>query len=303
MTQALPPVPDALPPYLTVKQAAEYLHLNEKKIYALIQEGRIPATRASGKWLFPRRLLDDWLVETAHGGALSDRLVVCGSDDPLLAHALGILSAEVGAEALVAYCQAGTRGGLAQLARRRASVATIHWGTSAEAPRSHGALVQEYPGHEQWVIMQMALREQGIMLGERLAGVTAAAELWPRELRWVARQAGAGSQHFLARTLPPGLQLRTAALAHTERQAAFLVRSGAADCAPGTRAAAGEFGLGFLALDQEAFDFVLPRPIYFRHLFQRLLALLRGPAVVQLAEQLGGYDLSTTGHLRPGSAV
>ena len=84
--------------YLTVKQVAEYLQLNEKKIYALVQEGRIPATRATGKWLFPKQLVDDWLIETAHGGALSDRLVIGGSDDPLLAYAIGLLAGELGAD-------------------------------------------------------------------------------------------------------------------------------------------------------------------------------------------------------------
>lgn len=285
-------------PYLTVKQAADYLHVNEKKIYALIQEGRIPATRATGKWLFPRRLLDEWLVETAHGGALADRLVMCGSDDPLLAHALGILAAEVGDTALIAYCQSGTRGGLAQLARRRASVATIHWGDVAQAPRSHWALVREYPGHDEWVIVQMALRDQGVMLGPRAAACGDAGAVFKAGLKWVLRQQGAGSQRYLTETLGRLGPLEAVATAYTERQAAFWVREGAADCAPGTRAAAGEFGLAFLPLGQEAFDFVLPRPIYFRHLFQRLVAVLTSPSVLEMAERLGGYDLSALGRLR-----
>ncbi|PVV27107.1 MAG: hypothetical protein B6D79_04100, partial [gamma proteobacterium symbiont of Ctena orbiculata] len=34
---------------MNVKQVAEYLHLNEKKIYALVNEERIPATKITGK--------------------------------------------------------------------------------------------------------------------------------------------------------------------------------------------------------------------------------------------------------------
>ena len=49
-------------PYLTAREAAAYLHLNEKTLYALIQDGGIPATKVTGKWLFPRALLDDWLL-------------------------------------------------------------------------------------------------------------------------------------------------------------------------------------------------------------------------------------------------
>ena len=31
--------------FMSVKQIAEYLHLNEKKVYALVNEGKIPATK------------------------------------------------------------------------------------------------------------------------------------------------------------------------------------------------------------------------------------------------------------------
>jgi excisionase family DNA binding protein len=288
---------DAVPTYLTVRQAAAYLHLNEKKIYALIQEGAIPATRATGKWLFPKSLLDAWLFESAHGGALADRLVVAGSDDPLLAHAVSLLAAEVGREALVAYCPGGTRFGLAQLAARRASAASIHWGPAAEAPRMHPALTAEYAGHETWVIVQLAHREQGVMLRPGLTVVETSADLANPGLRWIRRQAGAGSQHFFERVarLAPAAPVAEAA---TERQAAFLLRQGAADCAPGARSAAGEFGLGFVTLGQEAFDLVVPRAIYFRALFQQLLRTLAGAPSRELAQRLGGYDLGPLGSLR-----
>ncbi|MCZ6575092.1 MAG: helix-turn-helix domain-containing protein, partial [Gammaproteobacteria bacterium] len=47
--------------FLSVKQVAEYLHLNEKKVYTLVGEGKIPATKVTGKWLFPRHLIDQWM--------------------------------------------------------------------------------------------------------------------------------------------------------------------------------------------------------------------------------------------------
>ena len=51
------------PRFMTVKQAAAYLQVNEKKIYALVREGKIPASKLTGKWLFPRDLVDQWLLE------------------------------------------------------------------------------------------------------------------------------------------------------------------------------------------------------------------------------------------------
>ena len=281
--------------YLTVRQAAEYLHLNEKTLYALIQEGQIPATRATGKWLFPRVLLDQWLLETAHGGALSDRLIVAGSDDPLLAHAIARLAAEIGAEGLIAYCPGGTRHGLEKLAQRQASVATIHWGAAEAAANSHARLIAEYPGNGHWVVVQMALREQGVMLRPGLTGF----DLRDPALRWAMRRPGSGSHAFFE-TLAgcDTVKFAVAQQAINERDAAFLVRNGVADCAPGTRSAAGEFGLPFVALGHECFDFVLPRQVYFRKLFQQLLNVMASAPLRALAAQLGGYDLGPLGRLR-----
>jgi excisionase family DNA binding protein len=38
----------------TSKEVADYLRLNEKQIYRLLREKKIPATRVTGKWLFSR---------------------------------------------------------------------------------------------------------------------------------------------------------------------------------------------------------------------------------------------------------
>ncbi|MFV2005255.1 MAG: helix-turn-helix domain-containing protein, partial [Gammaproteobacteria bacterium] len=49
---------------MSVHQAADYLQLNEKKIYALVSEGKIPATKVTGKWMFPRELIDQWILNS-----------------------------------------------------------------------------------------------------------------------------------------------------------------------------------------------------------------------------------------------
>jgi excisionase family DNA binding protein len=289
--------------YLTARQAAAYLHLNEKTLYALVAEGAVPATRATGKWLFPRRLLDEWLIDSAHGGALMDRLLVGGSDDPLLAAAATELAGEVGAEALVALSPTGTRLGLDLLARRRINVCGIHWGSAETGAATHVQLVREYPASADWTMVRMALREQGVLLARKHAGAPGLRALAASEPRWAMRQDGAGSQRFFrGALLEQGLPyegLTIAQTARSERQAAALVAQGEADCAPGVRSAAVEFGLAFLPLGWEAFDLVLPRPVFFRTLFQRLLESLRSDAMRTLAARLRGYNLSPLGQIVP----
>jgi molybdate-binding protein len=72
---------------------------------------------------------------------------------------------------------------------------------------------------------------------------------------------------------------------------------GKADAAPGVRACATEFGLGFIPTGWEAFDFALKRSVYFRALFQKLLDALRGAHTREYARQLSGYDLEPAGDL------
>lgn len=287
--------------YFTVHEVAQYLHLNEKKIYALVKEGAIPATKAAGKWLFPKRLVDEWLLESAHGGVLTDRLIVAGSDDPLLAAAVAELGARLQGAALVALAPTGTRLGLALLSQRRANVCGIHWGPAAAADRRHAALVRGFPGFRDWTLVRLARREQGVLLGPSVSHTGGLQALVAPGVRWAMRQEGAGSQHFLSLALGERqLAVAEAAVvgrALTERHAAADVAQGRADCAPGVRSAAAEFGLGFLPLGWECFDLVLPKAVYFRHLFQQLLDVLRGAPTGGLAAALDGYDLEPLGRV------
>ena len=40
---------------MNTKDVAAYLGINEKQVYALIKAGRIPGTRVTGKWVFPKK--------------------------------------------------------------------------------------------------------------------------------------------------------------------------------------------------------------------------------------------------------
>lgn len=290
------------PRFLSVKQAAEYLQINEKKVYALASEGRIPGTKITGKWLFPRDLIDQWLMESSHGGVLTDRLVLAGSDDPLLHRVIGNMAEETDAHALVSYTPTGTRLGLSLLAANRCDVAAIHWGPSEESHLRHPGLVRQFPEHQQWVLVRAFLREQGLLLSPRIpANHRDVKTLFASRYRWVLRQSGAGSQRFLeealARHAGKLTDLNKAASARSEREAAAAIVMDEADIAPGCHAAATEAGLDFVSTGWEAFDFVLYRGIFFRTLFQKLLDNLKAMDTQAVAVRLDGYEFEDLGKL------
>jgi putative molybdopterin biosynthesis protein len=288
------------PRFMTVRQISRYLQINEKKIYTLVNAGEIPASKATGKWLFPRDLVDQWLLESSHGGLLADRMLIAGSDDPLIYRAIMHVANEVQARALISYTSTGTQLGLSLLSRRRADICGIHWGPAEESQQRHPALLRQHPQHHDWVLVRAFLREQGLILANGMEG-SDPAQLFSREMRWVMRQEGAGSHRFLHEViarhgLDPAAR-RTATRAYSERDAASAIAMGYADVGIGVRAAATEFGLDFMPIGWEAFDFAMHRGLFFRVLFQKLLDFLRSTECLRLAQKFGGYDFGETGKL------
>ena len=293
---------DALPRFMTVRQVASYLQVNEKKIYSLVREGKIPASKLTGKWLFPRDLVDQWLLESSHGGLLTDRIVVAGSDDPLLFRAITQVANSLQSQALISYTATGSQLGLALLARRRADVCGIHWGPVEESLQRHPALIRQFVQAGDWALVRLFRREQGLLVSPGLwSSPMNVEEFFQSQVRWIERQEGAGSQRFLGELiarhdLDPA-DRRITGRASTEREAAALIAMGQAEVAPGVRAAAAEFGLDFVPIGWEAFDLALHRGIFFRNLFQQLLEYLRGGDCRRQASMLGGYDLAELGTL------
>jgi putative molybdopterin biosynthesis protein len=298
---SLDPDGSSPPRFMNVRQVAEYLQLNEKKVYALIGEGNIPATKVTGKWMFPRDLIDRWLLESSYGGVLTDRLALGGSDDPLLYRVVMNLAQRLRAQANVSYSCTGTQLGLSLLARQRMDICAVHWGPANESQHRHSALLSQHPQHHEWVLIRIFAREQGLMVRpEHAAGLE---ELLRGDLRFALRQEGSGSQRFLQELMaryklePVKLQERAVAVALSEREAASWLAMDEADVAPGTHGSAREFGLAFVPVGWEAFDLALYRGVYFRKLFQQLLEALAGPESRALASRLGGYDFSELGRV------
>ena len=48
---------------MTTREVAEYLRIKERKVYDLVRQRRIPCSRVTGKWLFPKPLVDLWVTE------------------------------------------------------------------------------------------------------------------------------------------------------------------------------------------------------------------------------------------------
>ncbi len=288
--------------YMSAKQVAEYLDLNEKKVYSMANDRILPATKVTGKWLFPKILIDRWVMDSCHSGMLSDRMHITGSDDPLLSMLVSRLMSQIGKSDLVSYSSTGSRMGLDLLSRGYADVCTLHWGNVEERNIRHPALLKGYPNHQQWVMVHGYTRKQGLMVrSEMHHRCQEENKVIDLPWRWVGRQSGAGSQQHLEHWLmKQGFsieQLDITVTAYSERELAAFIARNEADIGFGCQSVAMESGLSFVPLVTESFDFVMPQGIYFRRQLQALFDMLGSTQTRQLAAQLGGYDLSQCGQM------
>jgi putative molybdopterin biosynthesis protein len=287
--------------YLTTAEAADYLRLGERKLYELVAEARIPCTKATGKWLFPKALLDQWLAaglsQTDQLSALPAPPIVAGSHDPLLEWALRESNSEL---ALLAE---GSESGLRRLRIHEAIIAGIHLhNLKGEDADANVAAITNDSTLVDAVLIGWAKREQGIVVahGNPLS-IRTMEDIATKRAKLAQRQAGAGAQALLLRLAKLGgvefESLTRGISARTGDDLALAVREGRADCGIATRAVAVTRGLDFIPLVWERFDLVMHRRDYFEPGPQALFAFTRTSAFSSRAAALGGYDITEVGRV------
>jgi molybdate-binding protein/DNA-binding XRE family transcriptional regulator len=166
---------------------------------------------------------------------------------------------------------------------------------------SHFAGINKHFAGGSIAVFSYAIWEQGLVLAKgnpkEIRGID---DLARKEIRIVNREPGAGSRVLLDTNLsrlaiPPHAVLGYSSLASGHLSAARRVQKGEADCCVATRAAANLYGLEFLPLVRERYDFVIQT----KHLdlpgIQVLLETLGRAALRRELQEFGGYETSVAG--------
>jgi putative molybdopterin biosynthesis protein len=288
---------------LTVQEAARYLRLNPRSVYLLAQRGAIPATRVTGKWLFPEHLLDEWLEAGARRGAPSpprqaEALFAAGSDDPAIEWLLDALAGGP----LLFTATVGSEAGLRALGEGRADLAWAHL-VDPDSGEYNVPHVPRYLAGRPAVLVNFFHRDLGLLVWtgnpRKLAGV---ADLARRGLRFVNRQPGSGTRHFVDAALarvgvaPAGVTGYRDEVS-THWAVGLRVLRGEADAGVASRAVAQALSLGFVPLTRERFDIVIPKDGFFRPPVQALVEAVRSDRFRRRLEGLGGYDTAQAGRV------
>jgi excisionase family DNA binding protein len=285
---------------LTTAEAADYLRLGERKLYELVAENRIPCSKVTGKWLFPRHELDRWvssgLTRPAGMTAPEPPPIVGGSQDDLLEWSLRQAGSGL------ASLNEGTQSGVARLLRGEVAAAAIHF--HDEDANANVTAARSLPQLHDAVLIGFVRREQGLLLPpgnpKSLNGLV---DVLENRAKMAMRQPGAGAhmlldllldregvnQKDLNRLDPPCL---------TGPDLAAAIRTGRADCGIATRAAALAASLEFVPLMWENFDLLMRQRTYFQPSVQALVRFLGQDGFNRRAAELTGYDTSPAGQIR-----
>lgn len=291
--------------FMTTKEVADYLRIKERRVYDLVRDRAIPCTRVTGKWLFPKDLVDRWLAAHAEGAEAAPPPpppVVAGSHDPLLAWAV----AESGSG--LALMPGGSLDGIRRFAAGAAVAAGLHLFDAESGDFNRPALARGIEGAQLarrgTVLIEWARRQQGLVVAAgNPNGIARLADLKAKGLRVVRRQAEAGSHlllvNLLAREgLAPDDLVFAGETARNETDLGLAVLEGRANAGLAVEAVARSLRLDFVPLIEERYDLLMHRRDYFEPPLQKVFDFARSDSFRARAARMGGYDVSGLGRVQ-----
>jgi putative molybdopterin biosynthesis protein len=294
--------------FLTTKEVAKLLHVNEKMVYSLVSEKGLPATKITGKWLFPRKLVEEWLetniLNYRGSGACCSTdegvLLLAGSDDPLFQKTLSLFHKKTTGH-LAFFANLGSMGGLKSLRRGLCHIGVCHLLQDDQDEYNFGFADQELDKAP--VFVNFSKREQGLLVQKgNPKGIQGVEDLARDDISIVNRPLGAGTRLLLDYEISKS-KISSGRISGYQNEvsrhldAALEVFSGRVDTAPAIRPVAGLLGLDFLPLRWERFDLLISRDRFFEKGIQKFIGLLHEKSFRALADSFEGYDISLCGKM------
>ena len=296
---------------MNTKEVAQYLGINEKQVYALIKAKRIPSTRVTGKWLFPKDLIDTWVTTSAQKGLAQARakgrrvegaILASGSNDPVL-DMVQMYMRQAYPEFYIFSANTGSTDGLKALNRGYTDVAWSHLLDPDTGEYNLPFFTRYLPDVEHPVAVTLFHRDLGFVVapGNPL-GIKGFEDLGQKGVRLINRQPGAGTRvlldyHFnqlgFNATQVDGYTTEVT----THLEIGLAIFSHEADVGIATIAIAKLLGLSFIPLTRERFDMVLSQSTFFEKGVQAFIEVLNSERFRNRVVRLGNYDFKNTGKI------
>lgn len=291
---------------LTTKEVAKFLNVNEKMVYSLIAEKGLPASKVTGKWLFPKNLVLQWIEagtenypDPANLPPYHGLVLIAGSNDMLLDRVIATFNLKH-KNHMAMFGIAGSMGGLRALKNNLCHIASSHM--IAENQEYNFPFLKDEM-NQMPAVVNFCMREQGIIIQrgnpKRIKKIQ---DLVNPHIKIVNRHLGCGTRMLFDKELKASGVKGESIHGYDDylprhMDVGLSILTGNADAGPGIRAVANLLGLDFLPVCKERFDLLIHKNCFFDQGIQYFLSLLKGKVIQSSAKEFGGYDLSKTGKM------
>ena len=295
---------------MNTKEVAQYLDVHEKQVYALIKAKRIPATRVTGKWIFPKKLIDDWIETNAKSGMAEARkkgkriegaLLAAGSNDPIL-DILNTFIKQSHPELYIFSANIGSTDGLKALNSGYTDLAWSHL-LDPKSGEYNTPFLSSYLPNLKPVVVNLFYRELGFLVapGNPLH-IRGFGDLTKKKIRFINRQKGSGTRILLDHNLKhlsiPFSEIQGYETeVYTHFEVGMAINAKEADVGIATVSAAKLLGLSFIPITQESFDMLMDQATFFDRSVQAFIEVLNSREFRNRVDRLGSYDFKNSGKI------
>jgi putative molybdopterin biosynthesis protein len=295
---------------MNTKEAAHYLGIHEKQVYALIKSKRIPSTRVTGKWVFPKRVIDEWIEQNAQKGLGQAReksrrvegaLLASGSNDPIL-DILHTYMRNLYPEFYIFTANTGSTDGLKALNKGYTDIAWSHL-FDPKTNEYNIPFLPNYVPNIKPVVVNLFCRDLGFLVtAKNPLGIHGFEDLARKEVKFINRQKGAGTRVLLDFNLkrlriPPSQITGYEKEVYTHLEVGISILSKESDVGIATVAVSKFFGLSFIPITTENFDMILDQSTFFEKGLQAFMEVLNSDGFRKRITKLGNYDFKNSGKI------
>jgi putative molybdopterin biosynthesis protein len=294
--------------FFTTKEVAQFLSINEKMVYSLVSEKGLPASKVTGKWLFPRHLVEQWIEantlnypKAAESPSVSQAvLIIAGSNDLLLDKMIALYNAHFPGNIAV-FGNLGSMGGLQALRQNCCHIASSH--LLQENEQDYNFEFADRELEHMPAIVNFCRREQGILVSKgNPKKIKTVADFAGADICIVNRQLGTGTRLLLDQELKKAGARADKVNGYDNEVSRHLdvgleILAQRADAGLGIHAVAGLLNLDFVPLRWERYDLMIFKERFFDAQVQNFLGLLHEESFFNLAVTLQGYDVHLSGRM------
>jgi excisionase family DNA binding protein len=295
---------------MNTKEVAKYLGIHEKQVYALIKSKRIPSTRITGKWVFPKKIIEEWISSNAQKGLEQARqkskriegaLLASGSNDPIL-DMLHTYMKKTYPEFYIFSANTGSTDGLKALNLGYTDIAWSHL-LDPKSGEYNIPFLSNFLPNVKPIVVNLFHRDLGFVVAPKNPyHIRGFEDLTQKGIRLINRQKGSGTRVLLDHHLKK-LQIPASKIqgydreVYTHFEVGLAILSKEADVGIATIAASKLLGLPFISITQESFDMILDQSTFFQKGIQAFIEVLNSQGFRNRIEKLGSYDFKNSGKI------